>query len=336
VKNRILAIHKKELYFDGQICKEASINDIDLDKVKEFVKKAKEARKFNAYRLSPKSILNKLRLIRDGKVTNACILLFGKNPQDYFIQASIKCVRFNGIDITSDMLDFKDVEGDLFTQVDDAEKFIFNNIAKRAWIEEGKIERQERWDYPPEALREALINAIAHRDYRASGKIQIRIYDDRIEFWNAGKLPEGWSIDTLRREHNSEPFNPLIFKIFYLAGFVEEMGSGTNKIIELCKDYGLPEPEFGISGNSIFIKIRKDIFTDDYLKQLGLNERQIKAVMYVKERGRITNKEYQKVCNISRQMATIDLKDLVDKGIFIKTGKAGRGIAYQLTKLPNK
>ena len=98
----------------------------------------------------------------------------------------------------------------------------------------------------------------------------------------------------------------------------------------------MPEPEFGISGTSIFVRIRKDILTEEYLKQLGLNERQIKAVMYVKEKGKITNKEYQEITGISRQMATIDLKQLVRKGILVKTGKAGAGIAYQLTKLTNK
>ena len=115
-------------------------------------------------------------------LTNAGILLFGKNPQEFFHQASIKCIRFKGTDVTGEMLDFKEIESDLFTEVEEVEKFIFNNISLRAWIEEGKIERQERWEYPPNALREAIVNAIVHRDYRIPSKIQIRIFDDRIEF----------------------------------------------------------------------------------------------------------------------------------------------------------
>ena len=151
-------------------------------------------------------------------LTNAAILLFGKNPQEFFHQASIKCIRFKGTDVTGEMLDFKEIGSDLFTEVEEVEKFIFNNISLRAWIEEGKIERQERWEYPPKALREAIVNAIVHRDYRIPSKIQIRIFDDRIEFWNPGRLPEGWTVETLKEEHTSEPFNPLIARIFFLGG----------------------------------------------------------------------------------------------------------------------
>jgi len=102
-------------------------------------------------------------------------LLFGKNPQDFFIQAGVKCIRFKRTDITADMLDFKDIEGDLFEQLEETENFIFRNISLRAWLEDRKIERQEKWEYPPKAIREALVNAIVHRDYRSSGKVQVRI-----------------------------------------------------------------------------------------------------------------------------------------------------------------
>jgi len=103
--------------------------------------------------------------------------------------------------------------------------------------------------------------------------------------------------------------------------YVEEVGSGTNKIINWCKDWGLPEPEFGISGSSISLKFRKDIFTEEYLRQLGLNERQIKAVMYVKERGKIANREYQIINNCFRNTATNDLTALLKKGVLKQSGK---------------
>ncbi|MGB9677664.1 MAG: hypothetical protein ACPLZ9_03510 [Candidatus Ratteibacteria bacterium] len=110
-------------------------------------------------------------------------------------------------------------------------------------------------------------------------------------------------------------------------------------MLELCKESGLPEPDFinneqGIGAFSVVFY--KDIYTEENLRKMGLNERQIKAVMYVKQRGKITNKEYQEINNVSRQMATIDLKGLVDKGIFGVVGKAGRGVAYELPKLTNK
>ena len=332
-KRRILEIHKRELYFDGQICPEAKFSDIDKKKVKEFLRKASDRRKLDIDEtLSMKEILRKLKLMKGQDLTNACILLFSQNPQDFFIQAEIKCIRFKGTDITADMLDFKNIEGDLFQQVEETENFIFRNIGLRAWLEDRKIERQEKWEYPPKAIREALVNAIVHRDYHSTGKVQVRIYDDRIEFWNPGRLPSGWTPETLKREHTSEPFNPLIFKMFFWIGEVEEVGSGTNKIVSWCKEWELPEPEFGISGTSIFVRIRKDILTEDYLKKLGLNERQIKAVMYVKKEGRITNKEYQELVNTTKRTATRDLKDLTEKEILKQIGDTGKGTYYILKR----
>jgi len=143
-------------------------------------------------------------------------------------------------------------------------------------------------------------------------------------------LPSSWTPETLKEEHTSEPFNPLIFKMFFWVGEVEEVGSGTNKIISWCKEWELPEPEFGISGTSIFVRIRKDILTVEYLKGLGLNERQIKAVMYVKERGKITNREYQRNFSVSRQTATRDLTELVNKGILILRGTGKRNAHYTI------
>jgi len=330
-KRKILEIHKRELYFDGHICPEAKFSDIDEKKVKEFLRKASDRRKLDIDEtLSIKEILRKLKLMKGEDFTNACILLFSKNPQDFFIQASVKCIRFKGTDVTADMLDFKDIEGDLFQQVEETENFIFRNIGLRAWLEDRKLERQEKWEYPPKAMREALVNAIVHRDYRSSGKVQVRIYDDRIEFWNPGRLPSGWTPETLKGEHTSEPFNPLIFKIFFWVGEVDDIGSGTNKIVNLCKDWELPEPEFGINATSIFVRIRKDILTSDYLKKLGFNERQIEAVMYVKKGGKVTNKEYQAKFKVSKPTATRDLSELVEKQIFNMVGSGKRNIHYTL------
>jgi len=270
--------------------------------------------------------------MKEESLTNACVLLFGKNPQDFFIQAGVKCIRFKGTDITADMLDFKDAEGDLFEQLEETENFIFRNIGLRAWLEDRKLERQEKWEYPPKAIREALVNAIVHRDYRSSGKVQVRIYDDRIEFWNPGRLPSGWTPETLKEEHTSEPFNPLIFKMFFWVGEVEEVGSGTNKIVSWCKEWELPEPEFGISGTSIFVRIRKDILTEEYLKELGLNDRQIKAVMYVKKEEKITNTEYRTLFGVSDRTALRDLTELCEKNILKRIGVTGRKTEYVIVR----
>ena len=146
------------------------------------------------------------------------------------------------------------------------------------------------------------------------------------------------TIEQLREKHSGRQRNPLIAAVFYYANLIESWGSGTLKMIELCKQQNLPEPEFVERKEGLgqfTVVFHKDIFNEEELRKRGLNERQIKAVKYVKEKGKITNKEYQELSNISRQMATIDLSHLVEKGILTMKGKSGKGIAYQLTKLPN-
>jgi len=127
-----------------------------------------------------------------------------------------------------------------------------------------------------------------------------------------------------------------IIHIFYLVGFIEEVGSGIGWIIESLKSQGMPEPEFKEEMGGFSIRFYKDIYIEENLRKIGLYERQIKAVMYVKEKGKITNREYQNLAGISRQMATLDLAQLVEKGVLVKIGKGGAGIAYELPKLPNK
>lgn len=116
----------------------------------------------------------------------------------------------------------KEFSGPADQQVDDAEKFVLKNISKAAWIEPGKIQRQEKWEYPVDAIREAITNAVVHRDYQSTPKVQIRIFDDRIEVWNPGTLPEGWTVETLKQEHESKPFNPLLARMFFLIKYIEE------------------------------------------------------------------------------------------------------------------
>lgn len=191
------------------------------------------------------------------------------------------------------------------------------------------------WSILKEALREAIINAVIHRDY-IGAHTQLKIFPDRLILWNEGGLPKEIAIEDLKRHHPSRPKNELLADVFFKAGLIETWGRGTLKIVQGCIVAGLPEPEFREEFGGFSIYFSKDIYTVEKLKAMGLNERQIRAVMYAKEKGRITNKEYQHINNdISRQTATIELKDIVNKKLFIRSGVAGRGIAYSLTKLTN-
>jgi len=172
---------------------------------------------------------------------------------------------------------------------------------------------------------------VIHRDYfKYNVQIQIKIFNDWIWFFNIGGLPEGITLEQLKTTHPSVARNPLIVHIFYLAGLIEEYGSGIGRIMDSLKEANLPEPEFKEEFAGFSLYLRKDYYTEERLKEVGLNDRQIKAVIYVKEKGKITNKEYREITKISRQMATIELTNMVDRRVFIKIGKAGKGVAYQL------
>ncbi len=328
-----LHLHSMGTSWDAFPARDKTVDDIDLKKVEKYVREANATgrRKIDE---NPQEVLKKLELIKDGKATWGAILLFGKEPQKPLLQSAAHCGRFrkDKTQIIDDLM----IETDLISQIDEVMKFITRSIGVRYEFE-GKPRRKEVWDFPLEALREAIINAIAHRDYTAPSNVQVEIYDDRIEVWNPGRLLPGITIEDLyKKEHKSVIRNKQIAQVFYDIGYIEKYGSGTIKIIELCKQHGIPLPDFREVTAGFSVIFRKDLYTEEYLRNLGLNERQIMAVMYVKEKGRITNTEYQRLNNISRQMATIDLKEVVEKGVFIRKGKAGKGIAYQLPQLTNK
>jgi ATP-dependent DNA helicase RecG len=318
------------VYWDERVCEDASLEDIEEEKVRWFLKEARHKRGLDINEDSPVGdALLRLKLLKDGKPTNGAVLLFDKDPQRRFIQSEVKCIRFKGVSVTGEMVDLRTVDGSVFDQLIETEKFIFNNIALSAWIEEGKIQRQERWEYPPKAIREALANAICHRDYETTSKVQVRIFDDRMEFWNPGRLPEGWTVETLKQVHESIPRNPSIAKQFFWVKYIEEVGTGTNKIIEWCIDWGLPEPEFEFTGTSLVVTFRKSKLTDEYLEQLGLNKRQKNAITYLKVEGEIDRRTYCNVCGVGKTVAHEELADMVDKELIEMVGK-GRGVHYIL------
>jgi len=327
---RKLALEGKKIYWDEQVCEGASLEDIEEDKVRWFVKEAKKQRGLDISEDLPlEEVLMRLKLTRNKKLTNAAILLFGKNPQIFFTRPEVKCIRFKGTDVAGKMLDFKVIQTNIFDQLTESEKFIYNNISMAAWIEDWKLQRQEKWEYPPKAIREALANALCHREYETTSSVQVRIFDDRIEFWNPGKLPEGWTVETLKQKHESKPPNPSLIQHFFWLKYVEEVGTGTNKIIQWCKEWGLPEPCFEFTGTSLIVTFKKPLHPED-LEKLGLNERQIRAVNYVVKQGSITNREYQTINNTTRYTATRDLGGIVKEGIFDKIGEGKRDLRYVL------
>jgi len=316
---------RKRLCFDERICEEASLDDIDELKVRKFLKVAKYERRLELNTdISVKEALEKLGLLRDGKLTNATILLFGKNPQKNFLLAETRCARFKGTE-PLEFIDMKVFGGGIMDQREDALEFVKEHIKLHAKIV--GTERVEKWEYPIEAIREAITNAICHGDYETKSNVQVRIFDDRIEVWGCGFLPEPLTVEDLKKEHRSILRNPLIGKCFFLIKFIEEWGTGTNRIITECLDYGLPEPLFEEVSGSIVVTLKKYKISDEDLEKLS--ERQKKAVEYMKKRRTISRTQYSKLTNCSERTASRDLEGLLRHNIIVRKG-SGKKSYYEL------
>ncbi|RTH96322.1 AAA family ATPase [Thermus scotoductus] len=307
-----------------------TLKEVDPEALKAFARLARE-RLPHVDLSDPEGTLRNLNLVEGERLKNAGVLLFGKRPQRLFPQAQVRVGIFRGDEI----LDSHDFTGTLWEQLDGA-MARFRQVLKVRFdvrVEEPSLEglkREETWEYPLEALREAVANALVHRDYTYPADIQIRLEEDRLEVWSPGELPPPLTPDQLYQPHSSVLRNPLIAQAFYFAGIIERWGTGTTRIVRLCREQGLPEPEFANWQGGFRVTFLKDPYTPERLRKWGLNERQIKAVLYVKEHGAIGNKEYQMLTGITKATASRDLDDLVKRGIFVKIGATGRGTHYAL------
>ena len=183
------------------------------------------------------------------------------------------------------------------------------------------MQRIERGEYPVAALREMLLNALVHRNYLGSSVVQMRMFDNHINIWNEGKLPPGISLDSLKRQHPSRPGNLLIADVCFKGGYIDAWGSGTLKIIDTCRDAGLPDPEIIEQDGGILVTLFKDIYQEDILTQYPLNERQKEALLLWKEDGLIINSKYKTRFSITDRTARRDLSELVNLGILKKEGE---------------
>lgn len=193
------------------------------------------------------------------------------------------------------------------------------------------LERIGPLEYPEPALREAILNSICHKEY-SSTYIFLRVYDDRLHLWNPGSLPEELSVEKLRKNHSSYPRNRNIANVFFKAGYIESWGRGTNKIIDTCIEAGLPEPLIEEEQGGFGITFLKDIYTEEFLKGYGLEDRHIKALLFLKDNERITNKQYQDLFNVSKRTASYDLRLLLENNLLLKIGSTGRGTYYILQR----
>ncbi len=190
------------------------------------------------------------------------------------------------------------------------------------------LQRIEQLEYPEDALREAILNAIVHKDYTET-TIQLSVYDDRLMLWNPGQLSDGLTIEKLKEKHPSKARNKNVAEVFFKAGYIESWGRGIEKMISSLKLSGFPGPVFEETVGGFQVTFRKDIYTQQELVAGGYNNRQIAVVAYLKENSGISSREYQKLTGIGKSVGVNDLQELVDKGV-LKMEGAGRSTKYVL------
>lgn len=321
-------LSKQGKHWDGVPVPYVTVTDLKQETFDFFRKKGVKSNRLSEDVLtdSDELLLNNLKLTDGDYLKRAAVLLFHPDPEKFVTNAYVKIGFFES---DSDLRFQDEVHGNLFEQVEKTMELLFTKYIK-AMISYDDIYRIETFEYPKEAVREALLNAIAHKDYTGATPIQISVYKDKIMIWNYGELPENWTIDTLQKKHSSVPHNPDISNAFFRIGYIEAWGRGIRKMNEQCAVAGLPQPLYYYESSGFWVVFRKDLFNVEDLQAKGLNPRQIKAVMYVKEKSKITNKEYQEINQVSKRTANTDLSELVHKYNIFQQKGASVSIYYEI------
>lgn len=311
-----------------------TMDDVDDNVVAAFKKLAAKKGRIDSSLLDePKEVMmDRLHLINGDYLTNAAMLLFSKDPERYQLGAFLKIGYF---ETDADLLYQDEVHGSLLEQMDKAIELIYLKYMRAKISYEG-IQRIERYFVPEAALREALLNAVCHKQYQSGIPIQISVYEDRLYVANVGSLPEDWTLEKLMNKHTSKPYNPNIAYVFYLAGFIESWGRGVEKICNALKTENLPMPEYTVNSGDIMIKFTGP--EDRIIRVSGglseklsdklsdkLSEKEQKTLKLLIEAPGYTSPQIAEKLNVSRVSVTKYLKSLKEKGLIERIGSDRKG-----------
>jgi ATP-dependent DNA helicase RecG len=317
--------------FDASAAENATLADISEPKLRWFLARARAVRRFALAEDTPVgTALQHLNLLDAGRPTHAAILLFGAAPQRFLTTSEVKCLHFHGTEIEKPIPSYQIYKGTVFDLVDQAVDFVMSKIGRSVGTRSKSNAAPVTYELPTDAVAEAIVNAVCHRDYASKTSVQVMLFADRLEVWNPGELPEPLTPELLRVPHASLPRNPLLAEPLFLARYIEKAGTGTLDMIRLMGAAGLPTPEFRQDGQFV-LTLWRDEMTAARLDELGLNPRQRRAITAIKTERRLTNAGYQKLTGATRPTAQRDLEDLVKKGVLVATG-AGRGSAYEAAR----
>ena len=240
--------------WDGVPVPRVAVKDLSRPAIAAFCKRAQQSRRLTTavLREPPPSLVEKLHLL-DGKyLKRAAVLLFHPDPERFVTGAFVKLGFFR---TNADLLYHDEIHGDLFTQVEKTLELLLTKYLK-AGISYRGVQRVETYPVPEAALREALLNAIVHKDYAAGTPIQISVYSDKMMLWNPGELPDHWTVARLKDKHPSRPFNPDVANAFFRAGMIEAWGRGIERILEACRSAEVPEPELRCESSGMWVEFR--------------------------------------------------------------------------------
>lgn len=270
--------------------------------------------------------LEVLNLASHGQLHNGAVVLLGQHPEQPFPQTRVRAICF-GDEAERHVVDNMVFEGCAFKLVEEVFRFVHSNLQVSSEITGARLDRGDETDVPMVALREALLNAVQHRDYEAyDGSVIVKITPAGISIWNPGSLPEGMTVGELTLVHYSRPRNPDIAHAFFLRGLVERIGSGTSRILTAMRDAGLPDAKWQVVSGGLEIML--------FRSRTGreANERQRAALDSLVEGDTISPAEYRErfASDVSDRQARSDLNELVRRGLLARRG-AGKSTRYERT-----
>lgn len=302
---------RMNISFDQEANREVNFNSLDLSSI--------EDRFIKAGKLLDKSVMKNLKLVIEENGTlytsNGLLILLGKLEH-----VRMKCSRFKGN--TMDVfLDRKEYDGDLFKQLENAEKFIKNHISLSSKIK--GLQREDQYEIPLEAIRESLVNAVVHRDYSNDGRdIKIGIYDDIVNVVSPGGFPSTITQEDIL-EGRSEIRNKVIARVFKELNYIEQWGSGIRRIISSCNSSGLKEPEILEKGDYVDVCLYREYAS---LKEVSgdvlISKEYEELILEYLElnQNKITTKEAQEIFGLGERRSREILKEMIDKGVMERIG----------------
>ncbi|GAB5490355.1 MAG: hypothetical protein Phog2KO_05700 [Phototrophicaceae bacterium] len=328
-----LASAKSTGDFEAEVVPGTTKDDFSRQMIDEYLAKRAERTK-RPYNGKVDDLLQEIGAITaDGKPTVVGILLFSEYPQQWLPQSSVVFVKFvgktpRGESGLAGYTRREELTGSIPRLIEASWNLIWSEMAVSAVVK--GLEREERTEYPQFAVREAIVNAICHRDYRLRGRrIELRMYSDRLEVISPGGLPGFITVENIKDEHFSR--NPRIVNGLFQWGYIEELGLGIDRMMEVMEQAGHQPPNFDARPYSFAVTLqneREKPKQPDWMR--NTNHRQAKALQYIRDNGSITNREYRSLCDgVSTETLRLDLVDMVEKGILLKVGSK-KGTHYIL------